>query len=95
MEYIKCFWNYIDNETPIICFYEVDNNNERYITRVIDIFYDGSIKTTVDYVNFVSEAPCPTIDEINEMDEFYSYNIDKEEFEYVWENSHKNYKFDL
>lgn len=28
-QYIKCYWKYIDDETPVVLFYEVDLENER------------------------------------------------------------------
>ena len=33
-EYIKWFWKYIDDETPVLLFYEVDLENERYALSV-------------------------------------------------------------
>lgn len=36
-EYIKWFWKYIDDETPVILFYEVDLENERYATRMAEV----------------------------------------------------------
>ena len=41
-EYIRCFWKYIDNETPVVLFYEVDCLNERYAVRMTEIFPDRS-----------------------------------------------------
>ncbi len=37
-EYLKCFWKYIDDETPVLLFYEVDLENERYATRMVKVF---------------------------------------------------------
>ena len=31
-EYIKWYWKYIDAETPILLFYEVDLKEDRYAT---------------------------------------------------------------
>lgn len=36
-EYIKCYLNYIDEETPIVLFYEVNLENERYATRMTEV----------------------------------------------------------
>lgn len=58
MEYIKCFWKYTDDETPILMFYELNLDEERYATRIIDIFPDSHIEKLEDKINiFVSEAP--------------------------------------
>lgn len=90
MEYIKCFWQYIDRNTPVLCFYEVDEEEERYTRRNIDIFIDGNVEKLGENEEFVSEAPCPTIEEINEMDEFKAFSITRQEFEDIWnQNSHK------
>jgi hypothetical protein len=92
MEYIKCFWQYIDRQTPVLCFYEVDKEEERYTTRNIDIFIDGNIEKLGEYEDFVSEAPCPTIEEINEMGEFKAFSITRQEFEEVWNQHSQKYK---
>lgn len=39
-EYIKWFWKYIDDETPTLLFYEIDLENERYATRMTEVFSD-------------------------------------------------------
>lgn len=93
MEYIKCFWKYIDKETPILIFYELDLDEERYATMIIDIFPDRHIEKSEDKINiFVSEAPCPTVEEINKMDEFKAFVISKQEFEVLWSDSSQKYK---
>ena len=33
-EYIKWFWKHNYNDTPILLFYEIDLENERYATRI-------------------------------------------------------------
>ncbi len=70
-EYIKCYWKYIDKETPIISFYEVDLQNERYGVRVAEVFIDRTVSQVVEKgFDFVTEAPVPTINEINKEPEF-------------------------
>lgn len=95
MEYIKCFWQYIDRETPVLCFYEVDEEEERYTTRNIDVFIDGHIEKLGEHDGFVSEAPCPTIEEINEMGEFKAFSIKIQEFEEVWNQHSQRYNGNL
>lgn len=42
-EYIKWYWKYIDDETPVLLFYEVDLKEERYATRMAEVFADRTI----------------------------------------------------
>ena len=39
-EYIKIFWNHESTEDSIIILYEIDTDNERLVTRSIDVFLD-------------------------------------------------------
>ena len=81
-EYIRCFWKYIDNETPVVLFYEVDCLNERYAVRMTEIFPDRSAKPVTEFgFDFVTDAPVPSVDEINENEEFFAEVISKEVFE--------------
>ena len=41
-EYIRWFWRYIDDETPVIIFYEVDLENDRYATRMTEVYTNKS-----------------------------------------------------
>lgn len=84
-EYIKCFWKFIDDETPLLLFYEVDLENERYATRMIEIYSDKSVNSIVEEkYGFVTEAPVPTIEEINQESEFCAMIISSTEFESVY-----------
>ncbi|MDE6615452.1 MAG: hypothetical protein K2K35_02720 [Lachnospiraceae bacterium] len=83
-EYIKCYWKYIDDETPVILFYEVDLENGRYATRMTEIFNNRKSIPVDDGFEFVTEAPVPEIGTINQEKEFYAQIITKEEFELVY-----------
>ena len=84
-EYVKWFWKYIDDETPVLLFYEVDLENERYATRMIEVYSDKSVNIVVEEgFDFITEAPVPTIEEINRELEFYALNISGDEFESVY-----------
>ena len=84
-EYIKCFWKFVDDETPLLLFYEVDLENERYATRMIEVFSDKSVKSSDgEGFDFVTEAPIPTIEEINQQSEFYAVIISSDEFDRVY-----------
>ena len=83
-QYIKCYWKYIDDETPVVLFYEVDLENERYATRMTEVFANRKAIAVTD-VQFLREASSPMIDEINEKEEFIAEIISKEEFEKVYQ----------
>ena len=81
-QYIKCYWKYIDYETPVVLFYEVDLENERYATRMTEVFPNRKAIPIIEHVHeFITEAPIPMIDEINKDNDFYAEIISKEEFE--------------
>ena len=84
-EYIKWFWKYIDDETPVLLFYEVDLESERYATRMIEVFSDKRINVVIEEgFDFVTEAPVPDVKEINQEHEFYAEIISSNEFENVY-----------
>ncbi len=88
-EYIKWFWKYIDEETPVLLFYEVDLENERYATRMAEVFSDKTVKPVIEEgFDYISEAPIPMLDEINREPEFCAEIILQAEFEEVY-NSKK------
>ena len=85
-EYIKWFWKYIDDETPVLLFYEVDLENERYATRMAEVFCDGCVRRVIEEgFEFVTEAAIPQVDEINSETEFFAQIISKDEFEKVYD----------
>lgn len=84
-EYIKWFWEFIDTETPVLLFYEVDLTNERYATRMIEIFSDRTIHVIAEEgFAFVTETPVPTVEEINLEDEFYAEIISQNAFNKIY-----------
>ena len=88
-EYLKFYWNYIDEETPVVIFYEIDLDNERYATRMTEVFHN---RTSVPVIEpgfpFITEAPVPTVEEINQEDDFFAELISKEEFEEAYHGKH-------
>ena len=95
-EYIKCFWEFIDDETPLLLFYEVDLENERYATRMIEVYSDRSVNPVGEEgFDFVTEAPVPTIEEINQEPEFYAMIISSYEFESVYNGKKYSYSIDF
>ncbi len=92
MEYIKFFWKYIDEETPVLLFYEVDVNEERYATRMIEVYKNRAIKKVIEEgFPFVTEAPVPTVDEINMDSDFFACIITREEFEEIYHSDGQKY----
>lgn len=84
-EYIKWFLKDMHDEMPVLLFYEVDLENERYSTRMTEVFSDHSAKPVIwEGFDFVTEMPVPTAEEINKEPEFYAVNISKDEFESVY-----------
>lgn len=82
LEYIKLYWNYIDDETPIVIFYEIALENERYATRMIEVFSNKkAVPVEENGFEFITETSVPTVDDINKEDEFFAEIISREEFE--------------
>lgn len=75
-----------------ILIYEVDLENERYATRMVEIYEDGRIKKVEEPgFKFITEASVPTIQEINEeYPDFFAQLITKEEFETIYISDYYN-----
>lgn len=89
MEYLKLFWRHDFAHDPLVLIYEVDPNEDRYATRMINIFADRRVEAVVDRGRpWVTEAPVPTVEEFNTLEygeEFAAQLIDRDEFMSVWE----------
>ncbi len=84
-EYIKWYWKHPFDSDPVLLFYEVDLENERYASRMTEVFIDRSaIPVTEDGFEFITEAPVPTVCEINVEPDSFAELISKEEFEAVY-----------
>lgn len=90
-EYISCDWKHNFKEEPVTFLYEVDLDEERYATRMIEIFADGHTNSIQEEGwKFVTEEPVPSIDDINKGEfgeEFSACMISKEEFEKIWKKN--------
>lgn len=93
MEYVKWRWFHSFPDEPVLCFAELEE--ERYSTRQVEVFRDGSQQALGEQEAYVSEQPYPSNDEINEMGEFLICNITKEEFETVWMHRYETYQGEL
>lgn len=88
IEYIQLFVEYESDDLPMVYFYEVDLNNERFSLRDIEVFMDRTVKRIDDpYCDVIEDYPIPTVDELNAKiwgDGFYARIISKEEFDKIW-----------
>lgn len=79
---------YESDNMPIVYFYEVDLNDERFALRGIEVFVDRTIEFYDDlYCDVIEACPIPTVDELNAKiwgEGFYATVISKEEFEQIW-----------
>ena len=86
-DYIKVIWIQNDDKSPVILYSELDK--ERWETRKIEIFADGS----AGYANkdlevggtILSLTELPSNIDIQSRNEFELYEITVEEFERVWD----------
>ena len=88
IEYIKLFMEYESDDMPMVYFYEVDLNDDRFSLRNIEVFVNRTVKLTDDlYSDVIEVCSIPTVDELNAKvwgDGFYATIIFKEEFEQIW-----------
>ena len=88
MEYVKLYWRHDFPIDPVVIIYEVDVDDERYATRLINIFADGRIENQEDKAwGYVTEAAVPTVEEFNTLEygeEFCACLVSQDEFEKIW-----------
>lgn len=88
IEYIQLFMEYESDDMPMVYFYEVDVNDDRFALRAIEIFVDRTVKFYNDlYCDVVEVCPIPTVDELNEKvwgEGFYATIISKDKFDEIW-----------
>ena len=67
IEYIQLFMEYESDDMPMVYFYEVDVNDDRFALRAIEIFVDRTVKFYNDlYCDVVEVCPIPTVDELRQ-----------------------------
>lgn len=60
IEYIQLFMEYESDDMPMVYFYEVDVNDDRFALRAIEIFVDRTVKFYNDlYCDVVEACPVP------------------------------------
>ena len=88
IEYVQLFMKYESDDMPMVFFYEIDLNDERFALRAIEVFVDRTVKLIDDlYYDVIEACPIPTVDEFNAKiwgEGFYAMIISKEEFDKIW-----------
>lgn len=79
---------YESADMPILYFYEVDLNDDRFALRAIEVFSDRTVKFYIDlYCDAIEMCPIPTVDELNAEvwgEGFYATIISKDKFDEIW-----------
>lgn len=90
-EYVKVFWQHTSEKEakePVVMLYEVDLNEDRYATRMIEVYSDGRSDNIEDKAwGFVTESPVCTAEEINAGEygeEILACSITGFEFNEIW-----------
>lgn len=87
MKFLKVTWNHDHPDEPHIIYQEVNDDSRE--TRKVELLKDGSL---LGYASEIAEIGAstladqliPSIEEINESDEFDAKLITQQEFEKVW-----------
>ncbi|QVM92707.1 hypothetical protein JYG34_06670 [Pseudomonas entomophila] len=87
MRFLKVKWNHAHLDEPHLIYQEVDN--ESWEVRKVELFGDGTLcgyasKSGEFGDSILSDQKIPSIDEINESEEFYAEIITQGEFERIW-----------
>ena len=62
-EYIKCFWNSSDDDTPVLTFNEVDTEQGRLSVRAAEVFSDRRVaRVTGEGVGYEFGAAVPSFE---------------------------------
>lgn len=87
-EYIQLFMEYESDDMPMVYFYEVNLDDDRFALRAIEVFVNRMVKIYKDlYCDVIEACPIPTVDELNAKvwgEGFYAIIISKEKFEEIW-----------
>lgn len=88
IEYIQLFMEYESDDMPMVYFYEVNLDDDRFALRAIEVFVNRMVKIYNDlYCDVIEACPIPTVDELNAKvwgEGFYAIIISKEKFEEIW-----------
>lgn len=91
IEYMQLFMKYESADMPVVYFYEVDLNNDRFALRAIEVFANRTIKIYNDlYRDVIEMCPIPTVDEFNAKiwgEGFCANLISEDKFDEIWSAS--------
>lgn len=89
MTYIKVCWKHNFSDEPILLFSELDDNRNEI--RKVEIYRDGLMGCAWGNISrnktILSECELPELSVINEDTQFEGIEIEREEFEKIWENA--------
>ncbi|MCJ8208810.1 hypothetical protein MUY27_03765 [Mucilaginibacter sp. RS28] len=88
MKYVKVTWIHnLDNE-PVLYYHELDDQRleRRKVVEYADGNWDKASESSFSADTYLSPEPLPTIEEINEDNQFIAQEITKDEFERKWNN---------
>lgn len=90
IEYMKLFMEFESDDMPMVYFYEVDLNDNRFMLRQIEVFADRTVKVdNAPCLEVIEACPIPTADEFNAKvygEGFYATVISKKEFDEIWKS---------
>lgn len=89
MTYIKVFWKHTYDDEPVLLYSELDENRDEI--RKVEIYRDGMMGYACEDISingsFLSECEIPELIVINEDTQFEGIEIQKDEFEMIWEKA--------
>ncbi|MCR5123323.1 MAG: hypothetical protein K6B74_13005 [Ruminococcus sp.] len=84
-EYIKCRWESISDDEPVLLFYEIDPSRGRLAVRVAEVFSGGEVRQVFgEGVGYDYGVTIPTVEEINADPQFFAEKISRDEFEEIY-----------
>ena len=90
MKYIKVKWIHNFTKEPILFYHEIDNYRNEI--RRVEEFRDGHMNYLSDKLSkgtYPAEKRLPSLEEISNNPEFNLVEINKEDFEEIWEKANK------
>ncbi|MBR8216273.1 DUF6881 domain-containing protein [Burkholderia vietnamiensis] len=87
--YIRVKWIHSIHNEPVLIYSELDE--ERWELRKVEIYADGRMgfacKSESAGGSGLSKEPIPSLDEIANDDQFQPIEIDRDEFERIWNSA--------
>ncbi len=81
-EYIKCRWDTLADDEPMLLFYEIDQSRNRLAVRVAEVFSGGKVRQVFgEGVGYDYGVTISTVEEINADPQFFAVKISRDEFE--------------